>query len=107
MNEKYIHKTLKSEILNTLKEAGIAVRGVLLFGSRARQESTNQSDYDFLIITEKTFDFKEKMAIAKLVRTKLAKYAIDVIIKSESEIKRFKNQIGNIVGTALKEGIRL
>lgn len=98
---------IKKEMLNCLTETDVAVKGILLFGSRARKESTNHSDYDFLIITEKTFAFREKMAIAKLVRTRLAKYAVDVIIKSEDEIKRLKTQIGNIVGTALKEGIRL
>ena len=98
---------MKKEILQCLAEAAISVKSILLFGSRARKDHNDQSDYDFLIITENTFEFREKMAIAKKIRTRLSIYAIDVLIKSEEEVKRFRTVPGNVVGTAIREGIRL
>jgi len=44
------------------------VKNIILFGSRARGDFSKYSDYDFLIITEKTFNIKEKMEIAKTIR---------------------------------------
>ena len=33
---------------------------ILLFGSRARKDNTDDSDYDFLIVTKETIDIHEK-----------------------------------------------
>lgn len=37
---------------------------VLLFGSRARREGTNDSDYDIMIITQQSFSPREKFPVA-------------------------------------------
>ncbi|MFW5850956.1 MAG: nucleotidyltransferase domain-containing protein [Bacteroidota bacterium] len=45
---------------------------VLLFGSRARNDNSNDSDYDFLIITKETIDIRRKRTLKSLLRRELA-----------------------------------
>ncbi len=80
---------------------------VILFGSRARGDFSKKSDYDILLITKKIIPIKEKMKLAHIFRQKLAKIGIDsdIIIKSKEEVEYYKNKIGNVVRSALKEGI--
>ncbi len=89
MNEKpkISISDIKAEILKCLSEIGVSVNQIILFGSRARGDHSKSSDYDFLIITKKTFTIKEKMKIAKAIRKALAELYIhsDVIINSEEE----------------------
>jgi len=100
-------KVIKEEILKCLNEMGISVRHIIIFGSRARGGFSKKIDYDFLIITEKTFVVKEKMQIAATIRKALAGLHIfaDIIINSEEEAEIKKDRIGCVTRYALKEGI--
>ncbi len=82
---------------------------VFLFGSRARHEHTEDSDYDLLIITNNEFSFQEKQAYKAKIRKLLAKERIpaDILIQSKSEIETKKMITGHIVKQALKEGIQI
>ena len=106
-DSKEVLRNIRKGVLECFKKPGIKITKIILFGSKARGDFSKSSDYDLLIVTEKTFTIKEKMGIAKRVREYLSKYAIDVIIKSEEEIEIQKNQIGNVVREALKEGIKI
>ena len=100
---------IKAEILKSLKEMDVAAKKIILFGSRARGEFSKHSDYDILIITEKTFTIKEKMKITKRINHVLANLLIpcDIIVKSEKEVEYLKHQIGMVVREAIKEGVEL
>jgi len=82
---------------------------VLLFGSRAKNISNPDSDYDFLVITPNTFNIRKKRSIKSLIRKELAKLKIpvDILIQSESEINLKKQITGHIIKQVLKEGIVL
>ncbi len=82
---------------------------VLLFGSRARNDYTEDSDYDLLIITNKEFDIREKREYKAKIRKLLAKEKIpvDILIQSKKEIESKKEITGHIVKQALKEGIKI
>jgi len=69
---------------------------IILFGSRARKDFSRFSDYDILIITEATFETKEKMSLSKKIREYLAKSGIDVdvVIKSDSEVQVLRGRTG-------------
>jgi predicted nucleotidyltransferase len=100
---------IKAQILKTLDEMGISAKQIILFGSRARGDYSKNSDYDFLIITEKTFGLKEKMQIASAIRRALAELYVcaDIIINSEEEVKIKKDRIGCVTRYALAEGIEI
>jgi len=108
-NSKEVLRNIKGEILKSLERLGIIVKKIILFGSRARGDFSKSSDYDLLIVTEKTFTFREKMKITGEMRKILVKFHIpsDIIIKSVDEIDYFKDKIGSVVREALKEGISI
>ena len=102
MNDK-LEKLFKAIINNLDYEK------IILFGSRARGDFTEESDYDILIIMKKNIAIKEKIKLSSHLRREFAKKEIDVdiIIKSIEDINYYKDKIGNIVRIALKEGVVL
>jgi predicted nucleotidyltransferase len=94
---------------NVLHSLGIDVHQIILFGSRARGESTMRSDYDFLIIVNGAIDFQERRKIIRLIRRRMAEQLIpvDVFIKSKADFERHKKVVGNIAYSANKEGVIL
>ncbi|HJH28030.1 MAG TPA: nucleotidyltransferase domain-containing protein [Methanophagales archaeon] len=82
---------------------------LILFGSRARGDFSEGSDYDILIIVQKRLGIKEKMRLSARLRRELAKKGIDadIILKSNDEIDYYKDKIGSVVRNALKEGVAL
>jgi uncharacterized protein len=82
---------------------------ILLFGSRARKDCSNDSDYDFLIITKETIDIRRKRTLKSLLRKELAQLKIpaDMLIQSEEEINSKKEITGHILKQVLREGIVL
>ncbi|MBU4373881.1 MAG: nucleotidyltransferase domain-containing protein [Euryarchaeota archaeon] len=100
-------KKIKELIVKTLAQSGIYVKKIILFGSRARGNFHKYSDYDILIITERTFTVKEKMELSERIRDNLVRlnFPTDIIIKSEQEIAYYQDKIGSVVREALKEGV--
>jgi len=82
---------------------------VVLFGSRARQTHTEDSDYDLLILIENEMLPREKMQFRTRVRLALGKLKIyaDVLLQSKSEAKIKKELPGNIIRRAMLEGHQL
>lgn len=82
---------------------------VVLFGSRARNENCNDSDYDFLIITPDTLDIRKKRALKSCLRKELARKKIpaDILIQSEDEVNDKKDIDGHILKQVLREGVAL
>ncbi len=82
---------------------------ILLFGSRARRDNSNDSDYDFLIITRDTIEIHKKRTLKSQIRKELAKFKIpaDILIQSEEEINSKKEIPGHILKQVLQEGVAL
>lgn len=82
---------------------------ILLFGSRARNDNTMDSDYDFLVITKETIDIRKKRTLKSKMRKELARFKIpaDILIQSEDEINLKKEITGHILKQVLREGIAL
>lgn len=102
-------RDIKAEILKCLRGMGVSVKDIILFGSRARGDFSKYSDYDFLIIIDKTFSVREKMQIASAIRKALAELDVfaDIIINSEKEAEIKRDRIGCVTRYALKEGIKI
>jgi predicted nucleotidyltransferase len=88
---------------------GINYKEIILFGSRARGDYSEKSDYDILIVMKNILTIREKMELSSLLRKKLAKEEIDadIVIKSKEELNYYRTKIGSVVREVLKEGIRL
>jgi len=102
-------KTIKEQITKSLDEMVISFESIILFGSRARRDCNEDSDYDILIVTKETFPFKEKIRISEAVRDYVVKLHIpsDIIIRSHEEVDYFCDKINSVVREALQEGIVL
>ncbi len=104
MNErlKIAKKIIKEEVQ---KEGGSVLR-IILFGSRAKGEFKESSDWDFFTIIDKDIDYKIRREIAMKIRRRLAKEKIscDIIIQSQDKTERRKNNTGYITYYALKYG---
>jgi hypothetical protein len=82
---------------------------IILFGSRARKDYCNDSDYDFLVITKETLDIRRKRTLKSLLRRELAKFKIpaDILIQSIEEVNTKKEINGHILKQVLSEGVAL
>ncbi|RPI13178.1 MAG: nucleotidyltransferase domain-containing protein [Ignavibacteriae bacterium] len=95
---------IKNIIINSLK--GLEIRNIILFGSRARGDFNDNSDYDILVILADDLERKRIVEIKSLIRKRLAdvNIAADILIGSDSYINNEKNQIGSIFRYAFEEG---
>ena len=77
---------------------------IILFGSRARGDNLEESDFDLIIVSEKfkDIDFRERMIKAYGNWDK--KEGLDVICHTPEEFEKKKKQIG-IVQKAIEAGI--
>jgi len=96
-------------IIRTTCESVFPDCRVLLFGSRARSDYSEDSDFDFLIVTKKTFDVKQKRSYKSLLRKRLATYKIpaDILIQSQKEIDIKERITGHIIREIIKEGVTI
>ena len=82
---------------------------LILFGSRARQDFREDSDYDFLIVLKQALNKKDLLEIYKSLKQQCAKEFIpnDFIIKTEEEIAFFNKVPGTTTYNAILEGVIL
>jgi len=80
---------------------------IILFGSRARNDANDSSDYDLLIISKSSIQADDRLRFQALIRKKLAVLNIlaDIIVQSRSDVELKKNFRGHIVRSALAEGV--
>ncbi|NLN95813.1 MAG: nucleotidyltransferase domain-containing protein [Bacteroidales bacterium] len=99
-----------SKILKLIKETAckhLPNAEVFLFGSRAREDATTESDYDILVLTSIDLSPKEKLPIKTNIRKELLKDGIrsDILIQSKNEIKKKRNLPGHIIKSILNEAV--
>ncbi len=96
-----LKKTIKKII------GSIPYEQVLVFGSRARDSETGQSDIDLLVITKQPLPVYEKMRLSKELRMRFAEQFmdVDILIKDRQEVDYLKDKCGSIVRNALKYGV--
>ncbi len=95
-------KIIKDEI----EKRGMNVLKIILFGSRAKGDAKEDSDWDFLVIVDKDLDRKEKWDIIIKIKRKLATLKIpnDIIINSIRDFEERKDNVGYITYYAIREG---
>jgi uncharacterized protein len=94
----------KNIIKNALK--GIDYEKIILFGSRARGDQRQDSDFDLMIIIKNDLSREEKMKLFSLINNHLIKEGIDsdILIRSNNQIEYFKNKAGSVTNEAVREG---
>lgn len=109
ITDEKARKIIKNVISDMLRKYNLKCRRMVLFGSRARGESREDSDWDVLVIVEGSLSRKIKREITALIRMELARYRIlsDIILQTANEVERKKNDVGYLVHYALREGVDL
>ncbi len=103
MIPKLIAKELKKLLLSHF---GTIIENVILFGSRAKRKTDNNSDYDILVILNKDYDWKFEKEIQDICWEIDYKYEIltDVKIISIDELNQIRGKQPYILN-ALNEGM--
>jgi len=103
------HQTIALRIIKESVKEVLPDSSIFLFGSRARKDYSEESDYDLMIVTENAPDSRERRLLKAVIRKKLAhnKIPADIIIQSKAEVALNKEITGHIVRQVLKEGIPL
>ncbi len=103
----FMNRKIKKIIRQVLQP--LDYQSIYLFGSRARGDFSEKSDYDLLVILKDSLTVAEKMRFSAQARREFAKRGIDadVIIKSSEEMETSKARIGSVVREALREGVAL
>ena len=88
-------------------EQTVEVLSLILFGSRANGSEREDSDWDFIVVINKAFQRKEKLALWQKLDCALVHHGFvaDIIIKSEAEYKRDRDDIGKVTYYAQKTGV--
>jgi len=78
-------------------------RRVILFGSQAASDASENSDVDFLIVSDDPANPREQ---ALAIRKSLAAFPIacDVIVKNDRDYQRLRGVVNNIVYLAERYG---
>ena len=110
--EKALDKNLeiaKKIIMEEVEKAGYEVGKIILFGSRARGDYKEGSDWDFFVVIDRNI-FKEDMKmILRNIRRRMAVNNIsnDIVIKSKDIYKNQKNDTGFLSYYVNKEGVNI
>lgn len=111
LSKNEVYKKINKIIKKISEKNNLIVYKILLFGSRARKENNESSDYDILIIFENIANNQSNMKfkISKDIRLQLAENLIDadILVISKEEYEEKKNEIGSVIKQAVKEGITL
>lgn len=89
--------------VQALTQAAPQAEQIVLFGSRARGDADEDSDYDFLVI-EPTVDNRAREMVRLRRALRPLRVAADVLVYSREEVDRWGQQPGSALYWALKEG---
>lgn len=104
-----VKEIIKSVIERVCKDFDVESKRIVLFGSRARGDQEESSDWDILVVIDRDLSLEVRRKITHLIRKELAQHLIDcdILIRSEFEVEKKKDETGSVIKTVLREGIDL
>ena len=98
---------IKEVILEVAEKYGIKVDKIILFGSRARGDCRDDSDWDILIVSETEVDRSTERKFLYECVLKLLSLNIDAepMLVSKNYYIKHKDIFGDICGVATLEGV--
>ncbi|PMP82827.1 MAG: hypothetical protein C0175_02915 [Caldisericum exile] len=106
-----IENKVKNIIENTVIQYRFSLDSIFLFGSRARGDFKEESDFDILVILKDELPMKERRNLAaeisKTLHNELKFTPFDVIVKSRKEFDEEKDVANTISNEVFLEGIKL
>jgi predicted nucleotidyltransferase len=106
-----IESKIKNIIEKLFTQKGLILYSIFLFGSRARGDLREESDFDILVITEDELPQKERRNLVGEILMALHKeikfIPFDVLIKSRKNFEEEKDIVNTISNEAFLEGTKL
>jgi len=106
-----IERNIKNIIQKVFTRKGLILYSIFLFGSRARGDFREESDFDILIITEDELPQKERRNLAGEILTALHEeiksISFDVLVKSRKNFEEEKDIVNTISNEVFLEGTKL
>ena len=99
----------KTIINEEVEKAGYKVDRIFLFGSRARGDYKEGSDWDFFVLIDKDIFKEDLKIILRNIRRRMAINNIsnDIVVKSKETYKNQINDVGFLSYYVNKEGVSL
>lgn len=104
-----VARQIKQVVYEELEKSGYHPAQLVLFGSRARGEADEQSDWDVLVVTQEPVDIAQKRQIILSIKRRLAALHIpnDILLCSSQDVTRYRHDVGRVYYYALREGVPL
>ncbi len=104
-------ENILDKLRTILDDLNIEYSRILIFGSRARSDFTEESDWDFMIIVKNPLDAKEKKELWFNIYKKLHIYfpfiSFDIILKDVSTFEEEKDITNTICNEVYLEGVQV
>ncbi len=114
--EKGVHRSVSRKVLEVIRRVileeaeklGVSVERIVLFGSRARGDYREDSDYDILVVVRNKLSRKVKIDLSVNISSRLIDEIhapVDVIVVSETSWRKYRSAPGTVLYSAGKEGV--
>lgn len=111
MKEVNKSQEIKELILKTLAGIGVNVAKIFLFGSRAREDFDEESDYDILVILKEDISIEEKrelmIKVSMMLHKEIRLTPFDIIVKSLKDFEKERDVVNTISRVAFLEGVEI
>ena len=100
---------IKKTILEVARRYNIEIDKIILFGSRARGDYREESDWDILIVTKEKLDWRvRKKFLGEILRIFAKRnMRVDTLIIDSNNLEEYKNWEGFVYHYAVEEGLKI
>ena len=102
---------IKSIILDCIDKSGITVSQIILFGSRARGDFGEDSDFDILIVIKDDIDLNQRKDLWEEVYKALHKnfpiISFDIFVKTAVDFEKERDVVNTVSNEAYTEGMKI
>ncbi|MEB3759506.1 MAG: nucleotidyltransferase domain-containing protein [Desulfurococcales archaeon] len=99
---------IRQIILEEASRLGIGVERIILFGSRARGDAREDSDWDILVVVRGEVERRLRRELSRRVRwraVELLKAPVDVVVASEERWRSYQDAVGHLYYAVKREGV--
>ncbi len=99
---------IRRVVLEEARRLGVEVDRIILFGSRARGDYREDSDWDIMVVVKGDINRSLRRELARRVRIRILGELgapADVIVTGEARWRRYQDEFGHLYYDVKREGI--